>query len=196
MPITVITEPALEPVKLADLKNDLKVDADLTSDDFLIEAFTKAARRFVESKAGRSLITQTLELTLDTWPATAVIRVPGPPLQTVTSVKYYGTDDGELTLSSGLYFVDSASSPGRIVLNHGEGWPATTLRPANAVIVRFVAGYGDDEKDVPDHLTHAIRLLAGHWYENREAVATTGAVPKEIPFGVDALIWPDRVVPV
>ena len=194
MAITVITEPGIEPIRVADLKNDVKVDADLTEDDFLIAGLIKAARRWAEGFLRRALITQTLEVVFDKWPEKTVIKVPRAPLQSVASVKYYDEDDTEYTLSSGSYFVDTVSEPGRIVLNSGESWPSTALRPANAVIVRFDAGYGNDESDVPADMVHALRLLVGHWYENREAVASTGAVPKEVPFGVEALLWMDRVM--
>lgn len=193
MAIAVITEPGIEPIRVADLKNDIKVDADLTADDYLVAGLITAARRWAEGFLRRALITQTLEVVFDKWPENSVIKVPRAPLQSVASVKYYDEDDTEATLSSGSYFVDTVSEPGRIVLNSGESWPSTALRPANGVIVQFVAGYGDDEGDVPADMVHAIRLLVGHWYENREAVATTGAVPKEIPFGVEALLWMDRV---
>ena len=59
--------------------------------------------------------------------------------------------------------------------------------------MQFVAGYGDEELDMPETTVQAIRLLVGHWYENREAVSSTGAIPKEVPFGVMSLLWLDRV---
>ncbi|NIP96559.1 MAG: phage gp6-like head-tail connector protein, partial [Akkermansiaceae bacterium] len=46
---------------------------------------------------------------------------------------------------------------------------------------------------VPETTRQAIRLLVGHWYENREAISTSGAVPKEVPLGVQALLWLERV---
>jgi len=192
--ITVITAPSVEPLELADLKNDLKVDTDLTADDALIDALLTAGREWAEGFTNRAFITQTLELTLDTWPAGNAIRVPRPPLQSVSSIKYYDQDDTEYTLSSANYLVDTASEPGRIVLNSGQSWPGTALRPANGVVVRFVAGHGDAASEVPAKVIQAIRLTVGHWYENRLAVSGTGAVPKEVPFGVMALLWQDRMV--
>lgn len=194
MALNVITEPGIEPIRLTDLKNDIRVDGDLTEDDFLIAGQLTAARRWVEKKLSRALISQTLEITLDAWPKGDKLEIPRAPLQSITSIKYYDTDHTEYTMSSDDYFVDTASSPGRVVLNYGATWPSGTLRPVNGVVVRFVAGYGDEEDDVPEHMVQAIRLLAGHWYENRSAVEVTGAQPKEIPFGVSALLWPDRVV--
>lgn len=194
MALTTITEPAIEPIALADLKNDIRVDSDLTADDFLISAHLASARRYIEKVVDRALITQTLELTMDAWPTGDRFELPRPPLQSVTSIKYYDTDHAEYTLSSDDYYLDTASSPGRVVLEFGSTWPAVALRSVNGIIIRFVAGYGDEESDVPEHLAHAVRLLAGHWYENRGAVETGGAQPKEIPLGVNSLLWLDRVV--
>jgi len=39
------------------------------------------------------------------------------------------------------YFVDAISEPGRVSLGYSKLWPTATLRPANAVVVRFTAGY-------------------------------------------------------
>jgi uncharacterized phiE125 gp8 family phage protein len=191
--IRVVAGPTVEPITIDDLKNDIKVDADLTADDALIRALGIAARRVAESIQNRALITQTLELALDGWPGGNSLEIPRPPLQSVTSITYYDEDDTEHSLDSGSYLVDTYSEPGRVVLKAGESWPDGELRPANGVVLQFVAGYGDEESDVPETTVQAIRLLVGHWYENREAVSSTGAIPKEVPFGVMSLLWLDRV---
>ena len=193
MAIRVVAGPAIEPITIDDLKNDIKVDADLTADDALIRALGIAARRMAESIQNRALITQTLELALDGWPDGNTLEIPRPPLQSVASIKYYDEDDTERTFDAGSYLVDTYSEPGRVVLKTGQSWPDGELRPANGVIVHFVAGYGDVESQVPETTVQALRLLVGHWYENREAVSSTGAIPKEVPFGVMSLLWLDRV---
>jgi len=193
MAIRVVARPMVEPITIDDLKNDLKVDADLTADDALIRALGIAARRVVESIQNRALITQTLELALDGWPCGNTLEIPRPPLQSVTSITYYDEDDAEHTVDPTSYYVDTYSQPGRVVLKADQSWPDEVLRPASGVIVRFVAGYGDEESEVPETTVQAIRLLVGHWYENREAVSSTGAIPKEVPFGVMSLLWLDRV---
>lgn len=48
--------------------------------------------------------------------------------------------------------------------------------------------YGDD---VPEDLREAVRLLAAHLYENREA-SLVGVTASTIPFGFDDLIRPHR----
>lgn len=194
--LVLITPPAVEPVSLAEAKQHLRVD--ITDDDALITALITAAREYCEGFQNRAYITQVWQLWLDSWPDGSEIRIPKPPLQSVTSVKYYGADNTEYTLPPADYFVDTKSEPGRIVLAYERTWPSVTLRPANAVCIEFVAGYGDDAGKVPQKVRQAIYLLIGHWYENREAVrvAMQRGETLPVPFGVDALLWQDRVVPV
>ncbi len=165
------------------------------AEDDLLTALVKTAREYCESYQNRAYITQKWELWLDDWPDEDYIRIPLPPLQGVTSVKYYGTDDTEYTMPATDYFVDVKSEPGRVVLAYSKNWPTTTLRTANAVCVEFTAGYGDEADDVPERVKRAILLLVGHLYENREAVAV-GKLISELPFAVSALLAQERVVPV
>ena len=61
----------------------------------------------------------------------------------------------------------------------------------NAVTITFVAGYGAADQ-VPDEAKHAIKLILGHLYENREDVST--APLRAIPQGARNLLWPNRIV--
>jgi uncharacterized phage protein (predicted DNA packaging) len=57
----------------------------------------------------------------------------------------------------------------------------------------YVASIGVVEDSPPQPaIGHAILLLIGHWYANREAA--TEAPPKAIAFGVDTLLAPYREV--
>ena len=162
-------------------------------EDDLLNALIATARQWCQDFQNRAYVTQTWELWLDRWPGKDHIEIPLPPLQSVSSVKYYGTDDTEYTFSSDYYLVDVKSEPGRVCLDYGQSWPSTTLRPYNGVCVTFVAGYGDAASEVPAKIRQAMLLLIGHLYENREQVVV-GVVPTEIPLGVQAILWQDRVL--
>lgn len=56
----------------------------------------------------------------------------------------------------------------------------------------MTAGYADAAA-VPQGIKQAMLLLVGSWYENREATIS-GATIAEVPFAVDALIAPYRVI--
>src|SRR5207244_2259318 len=83
------------------------------------------------------------------------------------------------------YSVDTVTMPGRLVLRPGKSWPDTDGSAGN-VQVYFTAGYSDDASLVPAGLLHGIRLMVGHYYENREA-ATDRRIDA-IPLAVESLI--------
>ncbi len=191
MALKLITAPATEPVTSTEAKSHLRVDT--TADDTLIGTLITAARQHVEAHLRRALITQTWELVTDAFPVGDVLRLPLPPLVSVTSIKYTDEDGAESTFSSGLYVVDTDSTKGRVVLKNGEAWPSVTLAAANGVRVRYVAGYGEASA-VPRPIRQAILLLIGTMYENRESVLVAqGVTVAQLTFGVDALLMPYRI---
>ena len=191
MALKLITAPAAEPVSTSEAKAHLRVDT--TADDTYIGTLITVARQNVESHLRRALISQTWEVVLDAFPA-GVIRLPKPPLASVTSIKYTDDEGNESTYSSDNYVVDSDTEPGRVVLKSGQTWPAVTLAAANGVRVRYVAGYGAAGSNVPQAIRQAILLVIGSLYENREDVLVAQGVSIGVlPFGVVALLAPYRI---
>lgn len=181
------TAPTVEPVSLMEAQEHLRLDSD--DDAGLVSRLITTAREYCESYQSRAYITQTWYLYLDAWPD--YIKVPLPPLQSVTSIKYYDTSNTESTFSASNYYVDTNSTPGRIVLGYGKTWPSTTLRSANGICVEFVCGYGATPSTVPQSFIQAMLLLIGHWYENREASSEKALI--DVPLAVDSLLWTERV---
>lgn len=188
MAIKITIGPNIEPVTLAEAKAQCRVDLD--DDDALIESYILAAREYLEGIDWRAWLTQTIEYWIDRWPPDYVIELPRPPVQSVTSIKYYDLDNVERTFSSAAYFVDTITQPCRIGLNWNSNWPPEPLRAINAICVTYVAGWTAQEY-FPQRLKQAMLLLIGHWYENREA-STLGAVSREIDHAVRALLGIDR----
>lgn len=166
-------------------------DASNSVEDDLLNSLIESARQYCETFQRRAYVTQTWELWLDAFPAESYIRTPLPPLQSA-AIKYYDVNDAEATFSASDYHVDTKSEPGWLVLNTGCSWPSTVLRPANGVYVEFVAGYGLASA-VPKKVKQAMLLLIGAWYEQREAITTTGLNINIVPLAVEALLWQDRV---
>lgn len=187
-----ITPPAEEPVTLAEAMAQCRVE-DAAEND-LITGLMLAGRDQVESITRRAILTQTWELVLDAWPQDRVIELPRPPLQSVESITYLDGAGVTQTLSAEQYQVATVSAPGRVVLARGASWPSVELAPVEAIRVRFVAGWAD-AASVPAPLKLAIKLLVGHWYENREEVSVgAGVAQSQIPYGVDALLASYRVL--
>lgn len=195
MALVLVTAPTVEPLDLAtQVKPHLRVD--IADDDTLIAGYLTAARVHVEQAVcRRALITQTFDLYLDGWPKGDFLQLPRPPLQSVTGV-YYTPDGGsEQTFASSNYVVDTASEPGRVVLASSASWPGGTLKPANGVRVRFVAGYGAAGTAVPGPIKSAILLMVGDLYENREdTIIASGITIGKLPRGVEMLLMPYRVL--
>ncbi|MFQ5535459.1 MAG: head-tail connector protein [Sphingomonadales bacterium] len=190
MALSLVTAPAAEPITLAEAKDHLRITG--TDDDVYITRLIAAARQHVDGSdgiLGRALITQTWDLFLPKFPAE--IRVPLPPLQSVTSIKYIDAGGITQTLAASEYTVDVKRQPGRIVEAFGKSWPATRDVP-NAVEVRFDAGYGLADSDVPEPIRHALLFFIAHLFERREPVVTGTTVAK-IPDAADALLASYRI---
>ena len=196
--IEVSVPPASEPVTTAEAKAHARIDH--TDDDTYIDSLIATARSLVESRLGRSILTQTLVLRLDGFPrnvspdfrrVTHDIVLPRPPVQSVSSIVYTDTDGTSATLDSSKYVVDTNGPMPRVVPAYGEVWPVTQPGVPNTVSITYVAGW-TSASVVPAPIKHAIKLLVSHWYENREHVVI-GAMPKEISDTVTALLNPYRV---
>lgn len=184
MGLIVITPPADLPVTLAEQKLWSRVDH--SEDDAMLTAAITAATGFVEKALGRQLVTASYELTLRgfCWP---LIRLPRPPLTSVTSIIYRDLAGTLVTMPSGDYRVDTTSDPGTV--EPVTSWPAAGDYP-DGVAIRYSAGYGDPA-DVPENIKIAIKGLTAHWYEEREGVR---AFPmSEVPMHVTSIIHQARL---
>lgn len=179
--LKVTTGPASEPITAAEAKAHCRIDT--TDEDTYIGTLIAVAREMVEIDSERAFIEQTLTLTLDRFPE--FIELRRCPIFDADDVviTYIDTAGDTQTLDPAEYRVDDASEPGRIAPAFGYVWPLTQI-DMNAVAVEFTAGYADAAA-VPAIAKHAIKLLVGHWHENREAV---GKVGDEIKLAYDSLI--------
>lgn len=167
MPLKLITAPDELAVDLNDAKLHLRVDQ--STEDSLISALIQSATSMAEQKTGRAIMPQTWELTLDSFPD--AFELTCIPVVSVSSVKYINTAGEQVTLDSALYALDTADdfSPARIIPAYGATWPAT-CEQANAVTVRYVAGYAE----VPEAIRTWIKLMTGSMYVNRESESISG----------------------
>ena len=176
------------PITRVDAKLHLRITH--SSEDAFVDACIAAATAHAEDFTRRALSAQEWVLVLDRFPC-GEIKLPLPPLRSVASVKYFDTDGAEQTLAAEAYQVDTASDPGRIAPAPGTSWPSTR-RQMGAVRIQFECGY-ETPDEVPESTKHAIRFLTGLYFLNREA-AVTGTIVTKIPFAVEALLWPQRVL--
>lgn len=187
MSLVLITPPATEPVTLTEAKAQARVEH--TALDDLITIFIKSSREAAEHLTGRAFITQTLDLKLDAFPV-AEIELPKPKVISITSVSYIDTAEATQTVSSANYSLDSGNSPGWVLPAQDYSWPSTA-DVANAVTVRFTAGYGA-AGDVPSSIKQWMLMQIAAAVRNAEAFSA-GINVHELPNRyVDGLLDPHR----
>jgi len=167
MAYKIIQEPETEPVSLDEAKIQCKVDHD--ADNVLLAIFIKSAREKAEHLTGRAFITQTLEFTLNSFPASEII-LPVSAVQEVLSIEYISTTGDEVTLPTQLYSLNDYGIKHSVKLAFGAQWPETQLE-SNVVKIKFVAGYGDADV-VPGAIKSWMLLTIESLYRNRGAVTS------------------------
>lgn len=182
MAYSVTTAPASEPITTAEAKTHLRVD--VSAEDTYIDTLVTAARSWCEKYTNRALITQTVTETFDTFPATgeSLILTVGK-VASVTTVKYWA-DGAQSTWTNTNYIVDPVGEQARISEALDITWPEIDDR-VNAVEVIYVVGTASGS--VPAPIKHAILLLVGSMYENREDTV------RKVPGVIEFLLNPYRI---
>jgi uncharacterized phiE125 gp8 family phage protein len=162
----VILTPAVSPaLELDKVKEHAKI-SDSDSDSYLlslIEVVTNTA----EQITGRDLINKTYKGFLDCFPAcsTRSIEIRKSKLQSITSIQYL-VDNVLTTLPSANYYITESNNFSTINLVDGESWPNNVDRRKQAIVITFVAGYGDDSCDIPASLKQAMLSNVASLFDN------------------------------
>lgn len=194
-----VTGPAVLPVSANELGAHLRLNQvdGAYPEESLLEDLISGATEFVETETGLSLIEQTWAYYLDSPPivsdglgwwdgvrqgaitqeTTKALELPRAPLISITDVKYYDDEDTESTYDADNYYADTASEPGRLALRRSAVWPSN-IRAVNGLVITYKAGYGADPTDIPFQLRQAVKVIAAHWYEYREAMTMDMAADK------------------
>lgn len=182
--LSLVSGPAVNAVDDISVYDTLRLDVSgspaVPADKYLTDAITLAAIQYMDGAdgvLGRALITQTWQLKLSGFPyrptinsyQRSAIQLPLPPLQSVSSITYVSQGGSSVVLDPTEYqVVNRASLPSEIVPTYSKNWPDYREQP-DAVIVEFIAGYGDTPDDIPKPLTSAILLMISDLYDNRSA---------------------------
>lgn len=190
MLLSLATPPSAYPVTVEEAKAHLRIEHAL--DDTYIGTLIAAVTAELDGRQGwlrRALITQTWDYALPRFPVARRICIPFPPLQSVTSIKYFDADNAEQTFASDNYETITQDEQGYVALKQSASWPSTYEREA-AVTIRYVAGYGAAATNVPANIRAAILLRVGELYTNRGDEAVHG----DMAVTVKRLLSPSRRV--
>lgn len=165
----------------ADLKAFCRVDH--SDEDSLLATLRSVAFRHIEAITGVWMGDRAAVMYMDSF--THGQRIPAHPVNAISSVEYLAQDGTLTELAEGFWYADLISNPGRLYFHD---IPSLQEFKVNRVKVTMDVGHAEDS--CPEDLVHAVKLLVGHLYENRQEADTQQL--RSIPHGIHALISPHR----
>lgn len=162
--VAVVTPPAKHAVTVAEAKAHARIDHS-ADDTVLLPMLIAAATRAVEQHCrDRVFIDRVLDASWVASPSGAEpVVLPYRPAHTVASVTTYDLEGNATVLDPSSYTLDGE---GRLQLLGIATWPVGTRRYA-PFVVRFTAGYGTSETDVPEEAKVAVCIAVTKWYDER-----------------------------
>ena len=169
MPIATYTnrrtsQPATEPVTLAEIKRQVAIPLTMTEHDGLLTQLGKTAREVVENSTSRQLVNAEWVRGLDCFPLDGLIELPTNPVDTVDKIDYVDRDGVSQTLDTARYRLNNNREPAIVELI--GAMPATDPR-TDAVLVAYTAGYGSGTNET---LKQAILMLVDAWFSDRSGM--------------------------
>lgn len=182
--LELVDAPTAKPISLSEVKQQLRVEH--SDDDLMLTRLINVAIAYTDVKGvlGQGMITQKWGQWLAANPPQEVKLLLGP-VQDVTAVKYYDTDGVLQDDTITNYDVFGTESYTVISPKTNFSWPTTQQR-SDAIKIEYQIGFGDTAADVPETVRHALMLLIGHWYDNRENTQMDELT--NIPFGFMELL--------
>ncbi|WP_319528981.1 head-tail connector protein [uncultured Cohaesibacter sp.] len=182
--------PTTLPISLDEAKDHCRVGG--ADHDSTIEALIEAAVGYLDGYTGvlgKCLMPQTWAQEFDCWQDFPLCLGPVTELQ---SISYFDRDGTEQALNVETVRIERRVIETVAALKPGKSWPDDADFGEGLITVTWKAGYVD-AASVPPAIKHAMKLLIGHWFENREAVIV-GSINSNLQLAVESLIAPHRRV--
>ena len=193
MALTRIAPPLLEPIDLADMRAHLRITSvDAEVDTYISDCIAAAVGMLdAEGELGLCLIDQDWAETFASGPRDGRdLCLSLGPVSAIVSVEYRDAAGDWVTAPPADFALyTNGETGGQFV--RSAAWPPLAPFP-DALKVTYRAGMSPTPAGVPAPLRHALKILAAHFFEIREAVVI-GTVASAIPISVDRLIAPYRI---
>jgi len=160
-------------VTLEKAKKQLKLEADFTEEDDLIEDYIEAATVAAEDYLNKKIFKGVLTFECSSF-TNPFVFTQNDDADAVASVKYYAKDgDGETltTVADTDYKLRKSSSIGCKEIKFTATLPETEVRD-DAVIIKINQGFA--VADLPKPIYQAIMLMVTSMYEKREDIGEIG----------------------
>jgi uncharacterized phiE125 gp8 family phage protein len=172
--VRTISGPAIEPVSLAEVLAQARIDVTVTAEEALIgNVYIPACREYLEHRTGRTFHEKTLEWMLSGFPAFGkpIRLLHATSLNSITTVTYYDSAGTPTVWPSSNYIADTFSRVGRLVPAYNVPYPCPVLYPVWPVRILGTAGIATTSPatDAPSACKQAMLLLVAAAWENREA---------------------------
>ena len=167
---TITAESAELPVSLEAVRMQLRMD-DLRHDDEYLIMQIKAQCALIEKQYQCALLTKTVVEHHSRFPqySTDTLFISGiGPVNSVTSIAYYDSDNTLQTWASSEYTFTASSGGANISLNPDYYWPTDLANRPDAVVVTYSAGYGSGPSSLPPNVTAGVLSRIARAYTNRE----------------------------
>lgn len=170
--IDVTTEPVLDPVALADIKNEIRVRH--PDDNDLLDGYIAQAVKDVEGFTGRAIADQTLTAYwMFVWD---YVWLPRPPHGSITSVTEIDDDGTETTIASTDYDTFGRNNT-RIEFDSSVD---------NQLRVVYAAGYGSTVGAIPQWAKSAIQWQTKLYYKKDDELAVDAQTGLAVPAWIAA----------
>jgi len=160
----VTVAPTIKPISLDEVKEQLHISCNDTSDDLYFTLLIDAVTTCAETYTQRTFINTTFKTYRDRFMVEMVLT--RSKLQSVTSVSFL-KDDVLTPVDSSIFSFTDETDFGRIFLKNGESWPSDVDFHPQAIVIIFVAGFGPSASDVPEDLKLAMKNHIASLYANR-----------------------------
>ncbi len=169
---------------LDEVKTHLRVEQSL--DDNYIELLISTAITIAEDYCNRAIVATTKTLMLDVFPD--VIELPIAPVISIDNIDYQNTDDATQSFTD--FYLNLRKLKATIEPTTNNEWPET-YDNKEVVTISYQVGYSA----IPPVIKHAILLIIGSLYEQREN-HIVGVKTNKIPLSAEYLLNPYRIITV
>ena len=187
--LSLVTGPAISPVSVEDLKSHLNVTESDWDDE--IEACLEDAVAVLDGQGrlGRAICAQTWRQSQPVAPLDGRLRLLIGPVASVSAIDYFDAENQAQTATVGDFILMTEGDFAELLPGPGISWPSGLYDRPDALRITYVAGAASAD-DVPKPVKRMVKLLAAHYWDNREIVTFDRA--HSVPETLESLLNANR----